>query len=95
MSETYRRQTGIGSSRSGFTLIELMVVMAIIGVLVTLTAAAAIGVLTYQHSQNTQTTLQTITTALNRQWTRVVEQARTETIPNSVMAMAGYNPDRA
>jgi prepilin-type N-terminal cleavage/methylation domain-containing protein len=76
------------TTRRGFTLVELLIVLAILGLLMSLTAGAAILVMGYQRQSNTETTIRTLYTALDHQWKAVVEAADRETIPSSVVTMA-------
>jgi prepilin-type N-terminal cleavage/methylation domain-containing protein len=85
--------------RPGFTLIELMIVLAIIGIIVSLAASATMQVITRQKAANTELTIQKVNDALKTHWRAVIEQARTEQIPDnnniysSLIAMAGGPSD--
>src|SRR5438105_3266921 len=81
--------------RPGFTLVELLVVVAIIGVLAALTASATVGVLSSQKQSNTSLTIQTLMGVLDQQWQAVIDQANKEAIPDGVLLMAGSNAPRA
>jgi prepilin-type N-terminal cleavage/methylation domain-containing protein len=61
--------------RSAFTLIETLVVIAIIGALVALSAAAIIRYLGTQQNNNTQAQLDKITSQTNRLWSTVKDSA--------------------
>jgi prepilin-type N-terminal cleavage/methylation domain-containing protein len=80
---------------SGFTLIEMLVVLAIAGILVSLTAAAAFQVMVYQRVSNTETLIRSLDKALQQQWKAVILRANTENIPASVMTLAGGDQRRA
>jgi prepilin-type N-terminal cleavage/methylation domain-containing protein len=89
--------------RSAFTLVELMVVIAIIGVIVTLAASGTMQVITRQKSANTETTIQKVNDALKAHWSSVFQKANTEQIPPNILfgdstmlgllAMAGGSAD--
>lgn len=70
--------------RGAFTLIELMVVTAIIAALAALTAGAVMKFVEVQQRNNTQSTLDRTQGQLAKAWSRVKHQAYTETIPSSV-----------
>ena len=64
------------TSRSAFSLIEILVVLAIISVLVVLTASATIQVLAQQRASNTENLIRRLNSTLERQWQAVIDQAR-------------------
>jgi prepilin-type N-terminal cleavage/methylation domain-containing protein len=84
-----KSQTHRGQSReAGFTLVELLIVIAIIVLLMSLTFGAAILVMGYQRQSNTETTIRTLYSALDHQWKAVIEAADKERIPANVVSMA-------
>ncbi|HEV3256417.1 MAG TPA: type II secretion system protein [Gemmataceae bacterium] len=78
-------------SRAAFTLIELLIVITIIAVLTALTAGAYWKVTDSQKKSNTVMAVQKIAGALDQQWQAVIDQARTETLPQSVLDMSAVN----
>src|SRR5437016_6145027 len=73
-------------SRSGFSLVELMIVLAIIAVVVSLAASASMQVITRQKATNTELTIQKINDALKAHWRAVIEQAKNEPIPDNILS---------
>ena len=93
MSKMHRNH---GRKRTaGFSLVEMLVVMAIIAILVSLTAAAVFKVIGVQRANNTVLTVKSASSLLDKQWAAVISQAKNEQIPSSVMTLAGYDPARA
>jgi prepilin-type N-terminal cleavage/methylation domain-containing protein len=83
-------------ARPGFTLVELLVVLVIIGLVLSITAATAMRVLGRQKSSNTEVLITTLSRALNQHWMAVVDQAKNEPVPDTVTAnLAGGDPRRA
>lgn len=66
--------------RPGFSLVELLVVMAIIAILCALTAGGIIRMMAVPPQQNTKTLIQKLAQSLEQQWTAVVTQCRTENL---------------
>ena len=65
-----------GTRRNGFTLIEMLVVIAIIAVLAALTIGATLRLMGSQQESLTQTVMQHVDRALQQSWskeTRVLE----------------------
>jgi prepilin-type N-terminal cleavage/methylation domain-containing protein len=81
--------------RRGLTLVELLVVFAIIAILAGLTATAVFKVIGVQQANNTQLTIKTLSSYLDREWASVISQNKNNPIPASVLAMAGGDPRRA
>lgn len=83
------------AGRHGFTLIELMVVLLIILVITALTAGAAARIVAMQRRSNSQQTIQKLASALERQWTAVVDNAKDDTMPSGMLTWAGGDQVRA
>lgn len=85
--------------RSGFTLVELLIVVAIIATLAALSVGTYFAVQVNQQSSVTESTLTKINTNLDRRWKAVVDQAqadaRDKKIPPQIVAHAGNDADRA
>ncbi len=81
--------------RPGFTLIEILVVLAIIGVLAALTVGTIKGVADGQKKSSTEQTLRKVDSSLKQQYEAVVKQAGTEVPPPGIVNMAGGDPRRA
>jgi prepilin-type N-terminal cleavage/methylation domain-containing protein len=86
---------GRGLRRPGFTLVELLVVFAIIGVLISLTAAGVMKAIDAQQGSNTEQTIRKVSATLKSQWEYVVNQARKEVPKGNVLGLAGGDPYRA
>jgi prepilin-type N-terminal cleavage/methylation domain-containing protein len=98
----HRRERTGPAARGAFTLIELLIVLALITVLIALTAGTVLRVIDTQQRSNTQTALAKVQSALTRQWAAYKDQFFKEDAPrlypkqwNAVMAIAGNDPARA
>ncbi len=90
------------AARGAFTLIELLIVLALLATLVALASGAVIRVMESQTRSNTQTALTKVQTALNSQWSRYKDQFWKEDAARlypaqwaAVYAIAGNDPARA
>jgi prepilin-type N-terminal cleavage/methylation domain-containing protein len=88
-------------SRVAFTLVEMLVVIAVIGILAALTAAGVYKVIGVQRSSNTKSTMASVYRVLQEHWQAVIADARKETgleIPfqqiDTLFGPAGANIDR-
>jgi prepilin-type N-terminal cleavage/methylation domain-containing protein len=87
--------------RNGFTLIELLVVIAIIATLATLVIGATMRFISTQKETNTRVIIQNVDKALQKQWAKVIADAKAEPTANfdysgsPVMSMAGQDRTRA
>jgi prepilin-type N-terminal cleavage/methylation domain-containing protein len=90
--------------RAGFTLIEMLIVIAIIGVLIALTASAVVQVMGSQQVHATEATLQKLDGAFNHQYIATRDAARDEyhkgqqpaaSLQPTLMTWANNNPDLA
>src|SRR5438270_662069 len=81
--------------RGGFTVVELLIVVAIIAILVGLVAVAVFRVIGTRTQKNTETLLRKLDQALEQQWGEVAKAARKETPPPSVLALANGDRNRA
>jgi prepilin-type N-terminal cleavage/methylation domain-containing protein len=87
--------------RAAFTLVELLVVLAIALIIISLVAAGTLQVIGYQRTSNTETLIRTLMPPLNQQWKAIVDMVKNEPIPQHVQNMAsvtlgvpGPNDDR-
>jgi prepilin-type N-terminal cleavage/methylation domain-containing protein len=67
--------------RPGFTLVELIVVIAIIAILAALTTGAVMRYYGVQQQTNTETVIRKVYGAFERQWQAVIDQANREPLP--------------
>ena len=87
------RTTKRSARRAGFTLVEMLVVVIIVGILLSLVAAAALKLIGTQQQFNTQTELTRLEGDLVRAYRATADKARKEPIPNqgSPMGNVYYN----
>jgi prepilin-type N-terminal cleavage/methylation domain-containing protein len=82
-------------ARRGFTLIELMVVIAIISVLLSLSAAAYFKAREAQMRRNTEQAIIRLDGALDQQWRRVIDTAKSESVSSAATNLSGGDERRA
>ncbi|MFN4259215.1 MAG: prepilin-type N-terminal cleavage/methylation domain-containing protein [Gemmataceae bacterium] len=75
---------GTVRGRSGFTLLELLIVIAIIAILMALTAAASLRVLSEQPRRNTELLVRKLQQAVDRQWTAAIDQAKRDRLSGNI-----------
>ncbi|HVS35489.1 MAG TPA: type II secretion system protein [Gemmataceae bacterium] len=73
--------------RAGFTITELLVVVAIIGVLVSLTAAAVMRLIPLTQTNNTKAELTKLETELQKEYRAATDKYSKEPIPNQGTAL--------
>ena len=85
--------------RRGFSLLEMLAVVAIMGVLMAIAIGAFYRIRGNETVRMTEATLRKINTALDRRWSAVIdkaaEDARTGAIPQDVMSYADDDKERA
>jgi prepilin-type N-terminal cleavage/methylation domain-containing protein len=72
------------AGRAGFTLVELLVVMAIIATLAALTVSATMRVITVQDEATTKTLIQKVHSTLQKHWEAVIDKASKEPFPKAL-----------
>jgi len=83
------------SNRPGFSLVELLIVIAIIAVLAALSVGIIRAVLDSQQKANTEAAMRTVDKTLKQHWAHVVGEARKEAPSQDVLALAKQDPRRA
>jgi prepilin-type N-terminal cleavage/methylation domain-containing protein len=81
--------------RAGFTLIEILVVIGIVGILAGLVVSGIFQYIETQKQTNTETLIRTLDKALKQQWEHVVAEARKEEPSARTLALAGGDMRRA
>src|SRR5579862_4882867 len=74
--------------RTGFTIVELMAVITIIGILVALGVGAGYSVVSSLRVSATENTIRTVQKSLYEQWNQVVEEAKLEDPSPAILALA-------
>ncbi len=80
-------------NRAAFTLVELLVVLAIIAILASLTSAGIIYYIGRQDENNTAATIEHLYGVLKKQWDFVIAEAKKEPIPDVIRQLTG--PDKS
>ncbi len=84
------------NKRHGFSLVEMLVVVAIIAVLMALGAAGTFQWINTTKEANSISAVQTIHDILRSHWDKVIQDANKEpVIPSQIMSLASNNPRRA
>ena len=81
--------------RRGFTVLEMLVVCAIILILVSLVVAGSMLMASHAIKRNTWRTISKLNLVLAGHWEAVIKQANDESIPSAVLTMAGNDSNRA
>src|SRR5262245_56817346 len=81
----------IRTARSGFTLLEILVVIAIIGVLASLVTGAVMIAISGQRHSNTETLMRTLDKVLTQQVKAVIDKANNEALPSGQIRAAYIN----
>ncbi|GEM_PF-4567730 len=77
--------------RPAFTLIELLIALAIIAVLTALSAASYFWIVNRQYEKNTNAAIEHVYGVLKKQWNAVISEAN-DPIPDSVKILAAPDP---
>src|SRR5438105_14969304 len=78
--------------RPAFTLVEILVVLAIVGILAAITAGATMQGLAQQRSKNTTIIVKKFDDILAKQWQNVIDEASKETIDKGPADTTNYAP---
>jgi prepilin-type N-terminal cleavage/methylation domain-containing protein len=81
--------------RTGFTLVEMLIVIAIIVILTSLLAAAVMRFTYSRYVDNTKAKVQAVHRVLKEHWNKVVQEARQEEPSPAVRFLAGGDSNRA
>ena len=81
--------------RAGFTIIELLVVVAIIAVLAGMVLAAVIPMFFMQQQRNTRSILTKVDGALAEQWGEAVKGFNRSQVPPAIQTIFGCSPETA
>jgi prepilin-type N-terminal cleavage/methylation domain-containing protein len=81
--------------RRGFTLVEILVVIVIIGVLVVIGVGAGYRVVASMRVSSTENAMRYIQKVMDEQWNQVIEEAKQEQPSPAIMTLANGDPNRA
>lgn len=80
------------AARQAFTIIELLVVISILGVLAALSAGVVFRVTSAQTTATSRTLITRLGSALQKQVTKVADEAKSTSPPSAAQALAGADP---
>jgi len=83
------------AARPGFTLMELMVVVAILGVLITLIAGGAASVISSHRQSASEQLVKKVALLLERHWRAAIDDADKQPLIGSIQGVAGGDNNRA
>jgi prepilin-type N-terminal cleavage/methylation domain-containing protein len=81
--------------RGGFTMLELLIVIGILGILFALGAAAVATARDKAKASNTETLIRKVNRILERQWRAAIDDAMSKPIPLNYVTNAANDKDRA
>lgn len=85
----------VSTVRRGFTLVEILVVIAIIGILAALTSAGVFVAISTQQRRNSLNTIRVLDKLLHDRWNEIITKSKDEPPSPAVMTLAGNDIRRA